>query len=331
MSAGASAATAIVPASPLRRAVVAGAVTLDVNRVGRRRLLRPGGVPCHAGLTYRRLGLSVIAVTSLAPPDRGLLGPLSASGIDCRLIPGSRTTVFVNEHRGDARRQLAPALAAPIAAEAILGAATGADLLHLGPLHPADIDPALYRAGNPLPPVIALDLQGLVRRVEGDRVLPGASADLADALALATIVKSDRAEADCACRALGLGVEGLLERYRIAEWIVSAGAAGGTVWTADGGVHPWKAAAVRKPLDPTGAGDVFFAAYLTFRLRDGAPSGLAASRAAGIAARHVAGAFFALPDAEGLFSSPLPDAAARRALLDRDHGAGGVQDDELGR
>jgi len=331
MSAGASAArTTSPPAAPLRRVVVAGAVTLDVNRVGRRRLLRPGGVPCHAGLTYRRLGLSVLAVTSLAPADRGLLAPLAASGIDCRLSPSPRTTVFVNEHRGDVCRQLAPALAAPIAAEAIVAAAAGADLLHLGPLHPGDIDPAFYRRGKPLPPVVALDLQGLVRRVDGGRVLPGGSADLAEALALATVVKSGRGEADRACRALGLGLERLLERFRVAEWVVSAGAEGGAVHTAGGGVHPWEAPAVEKPLDPTGAGDVFFAAYLTFRLRDRASPGLSASQAAKIAARHVAGAFLPLPAAAGLFSAPLPD-AARRALLDRDHGAGGVQDDELGR
>lgn len=330
MSAGAFAERTFPPAAPLCRVVVAGAVTLDVNRVGRRRLLRPGGVPCHAGLTYRRLGLSVIAVTSLALPDRGLLAPLTASGIDCRLSPSPCTTVFINDQRGDGCRQLAPALAAPIGPEAIVAAGAGADLLHLGPLHPGDIDPALYREGKPLPPVVALDFQGLVRRVEGGRVLPGASADLADALALSTLVKSSRAEADLACRALGLGLERLLERFRVAEWVVTAGAEGGAVYTASGGVYPWEAPTVESPLDPTGAGDVFFAAYLTFRLRDRVAPKPSAFRAAEIAARHVAGTFLPLPGAEGLFSSPLPD-AARRALLDRDHGAGGVQDDELGR
>lgn len=299
------------PAPRLERVVVAGSATLDINLLGGLRLFKPGGVPCYAGLTYRRLGLAVGVVTRLAAPDRGLLAPLAASGIDCFVKAGEATTVFINLPRRTGRIQRAPSLAAPLAPQEILEAIRGAQLLHLGPLHPFDIDPAFYRhlEERPFPGLVALDLQGLVRRVESGCVSAQASSHLAEALRPAAIVKSDREECETACRHLGLSPEGLLERFRIAEWVVTRGEEGGTVYRARGASVRYPCTPAHRVTDPTGAGDVFFAAYLTFRLRDGRDPLEAARRAAGLAARQVAGAFLELPDARPLFSSPLPDSA----------------------
>ncbi|MEJ5359697.1 MAG: PfkB family carbohydrate kinase [Desulfobacterales bacterium] len=304
-------ASSLSPAPRLERVVVAGSTTLDINLLGAVRLFKPGGVPCYAGLTYRRLGLAVGVVTRLAAADRGLLAPLAASGIDCFAKAGEATTVFINLPRPSGRIQRAPSLAEPLAPQEIVEAARGAQLLHLGPLHPRDIDPALYRqlGARAFPGLVALDLQGLVRRVEGGRVSGRASSHLAEALRPATIVKSDGEESETACRHLGLSPEGVLERFRVAEWVVTRGADGGMIYRACGAPVPYPGAPVQRVTDPTGAGDVFFAAYLTFRLRDGRDPREAACRAAGLAARQVASDFLELPDARRPFSSPLPDAA----------------------
>ncbi len=293
-------------ATRLKRVVVAGSISLDINLPGADRFFKPGGVPCYAGLTYRRLGLAVGAVTRLAPRDGGLLAPLAAAGIDCFSSPSETTTVFINLPRQTRRLQRVPSLAAPLSPREILEAARGAQLLHAGPLHPHDIDPAFYRQAHSFPGLVALDIQGLVRRVEGGCITAQACPHLTQALETAAIVKSDLEEYEIACGHLGLAPERLLARFRIAEWVVTAGAEGGRIHLAGGGRLRFPSPAATRVADPTGAGDVFFAAYLTFRLRDGMPPRAAAPRAAELAARQVSGAFLALPDARPLFSTPLP-------------------------
>ncbi len=297
-------------ATRLKRAVVAGSITLDINLLAAARLFKPGGVPCYAGLTYRRLGLAVGVVSRLAPRDGGLLAPLAAAGIDGFAGPSETTTVFINLPRQTRRLQRAPSLAAPLSSREILEAARGAQLLHAGPLHPYDIDPDFYRQAHSFPGLVALDIQGLVRRVEGGCITAQACPHLAEALETAAIVKSDLEEYELACRHLGFAPETLLARFRIAEWVVTAGAEGGWIDLAGGGRLHYPSAPATCVADPTGAGDVFFAAYLTYRLRDGMAPREAAERGAELAARQVSGAFLALPDARPLFSSPLPNAVS---------------------
>jgi sugar/nucleoside kinase (ribokinase family) len=57
--------------------------------------------------------------------------------------------------------------------------------------------------------------------------------------------------------------------------------------------------------DPTGAGDVFLAAYLICRLRDNAPIPVALGYAAGLAAKQVAGTYIV----EDLLRAPPGTAA----------------------
>ena len=70
---------------------------------------------------------------------------------------------------------------------------------------------------------------------------------------------------------------------------VSLGNRGGRIHLRGQGSFPYAPAPVRRVEDPTGAGDVFLAAYLAARLAAGRPPRAAARGAAQISARQIEG------------------------------------------
>ena len=257
-------------------AVVAGSLTRDRILVeGHEAETRIGGAVWYAGRTLQALGCHVRAVYRRAPRDADLDEALAEAGLSPRPEAARRTTVFELHYRGSggALAELrAPALAEPVPAEAVVAAAAGAALLHLGPLHPQDLDPALWRR-LPEGPLRGLDLQGLARAVgEDGRVRPAADASLDAALAAADVAKANAGEAllltgaaDAAAAALALA-----RATRGGEAVVSLGADGALA--ARGGEH-WHVAAtpVEGLRETTGAGDILLAAYLARRLEGATP------------------------------------------------------------
>ena len=77
----------------------------------------------------------------------------------------------------------------------------------------------------------------------------------------------------------------------VAEWVVTEGSHGGWVASGKGERKKFASVPVAMVADPTGAGDVFFAAYLAHRLHRGVGIATAAQRAAALAARQVEGGF----------------------------------------
>ena len=119
-----------------------GSCAIDRIEQHGRRSAQLGGTATYAALTYARLGAAVRVVTRVAPEDGAILDPLRLAGVDVRATPSARTTRFVNAIDGDGRQQRLLAIAAPIDGESVTDACRGAALVHLGPLHPADLSPA---------------------------------------------------------------------------------------------------------------------------------------------------------------------------------------------
>src|SRR5262249_37105699 len=115
-----------------------------------------------------------------------------------------------------------------------------------------------------------------------------ASPALVPALALASMVKAGREEAEEVVRATGRSLRELVVHFGIEELVVTAGSRGGRVLCAAGDEVEY-AAGPTVEHHPTGAGDVFFATYLVSRLRDQLSVRLSCARAAATASRHVAG------------------------------------------
>jgi sugar/nucleoside kinase (ribokinase family) len=288
--------------TPFNAVAVVGSVTIDRNELADRTLLKAGGAATYAGLTYRRHSVPTVIVCNVAPAEEAILALLRRQGIQVNSGRTGHTTRFVNREQPGGRTQSAPALAASIGWGQVAAVCDRVACLHLGPLHPGDIDPQVFSGLQRSNALIVLDAQGLTRRIDRGRIAAAGSEHLAAALRAADIVKADEAELEVVRAACGADIEALMERYDIAEWIVTRGPRGGSIHVRGGRDHHYEPVGVGPPVDPTGAGDVFLAAYTVARFRLLQPPAAAARHAARISAEQVAGRYIdaALLDAARL-------------------------------
>jgi len=254
---------------------------------------RVGGVTVYAGLTYRHLGLTAHIVSNWAPVDTAIHDFLSGAGLVLHIGASARTTRFVHHVEQDRRRQEMTSFAATIGADRLAAILPRLDWIHLGPLHPLDIDPKLLAVLPDRDPPVLLDVQGYTRKRDPDsaQIWADISGDLPAALTAASLLKANQEEMDLILAAWQTGMPELMARFDIEEAVVTRGSAGGTVWSLKAPPVEYSSPPVHGWIDPTGAGDVFLAAYAACRLleQDGIQS--AAAKAAELAARQVSGRF----------------------------------------
>ncbi len=247
-----------------------GHVTRDRIRIGDRVRQQPGGPAYYAALALRRLGCAPAVVTKTAAADRGdLLRELEAEGVDVAWRPSRATTTFENAYLDanlSRRRQTVDAVADPFDVPDL--ADVQGRLLMLGPLTVQDMPVAFLRAAAERG-TVCLDAQGMVRRATRNGIASAPWPERDAGLATVGFLKVDDDEAalltgetDPARAASQLaGQLGCAPR----EAIVSFAGRGSVVW-AGGRLHPIAAFPVAEPVDATGCGDTFFAAYLQRRL-----------------------------------------------------------------
>lgn len=255
----------------MRRLAVVGLVSLDRVDGG---LPRLGGAPFYAARALRLLGHPALVATKIAPEDSGR--GLHSLGLPVYAAPAERTIAFRIENDGDTRSMEIEELGEPWTPEDARGwlgkALAGSDWLHAGALTRSDFPAetlALLARGR----MLSFDGQGLVRPGEKGPVRLDPDYDPA-VLRQVSILKLSEAEAE----ALGLTFdERSLTTLGVPEIVLTLGSRGAIVYARGLAEHvPVLPVAVR---DPTGSGDAFMAAYLSYRrLRHSPPS---AARLAG--------------------------------------------------
>ena len=235
--------------------LVIGHVTKDLQEDG----YTIGGTVTFASLTARNLGRRTAVVTR-ASPDLSL-SPLY-QGIEALRLPSSVTSTFQNLYSTNGTRtQFLRAVAGPIEAEDIPPAWREAKVVHLGPL----TDELEGSIASIFPhSLIGVTPQGWMRRWDGNgQVFPKPWEGAAEVLNYAKVVvcSENDIEKD----------ENVIQAYaRMAEiLVVTHGPGGATVY------HQGEARCLPAfetvEIDPTGAGDVFAAAYLIELERSGDP------------------------------------------------------------
>jgi hypothetical protein len=268
---------------------IVGSITMDDIELTDRHYRKVGGVITYAGLTYRRHGLSVLGVSNLARQDSKIKSKLAAHGIKIICGKSKQTTHFVNRQNGPRRDQMMTQTARKIEFKQIQQIIGVVDGLHLGPLHPLDIDPVAYSMLKNTNQKIFLDVQGLTRRIADRQVHRGISIHLAAGLQVANIIKANEREHRTMLDFYQLNLSEFMRRFKIEEYVVTLGINGGFVQTCFGDRIDYNAAASGAVEDPTGAGDVFFAAYIVNRFFNQMQIRNACQSAARVAARQVAG------------------------------------------
>ncbi len=251
--------------------LVVGHATRDLIPEGGWRL---GGTVVFAALTAARLGLRVAIVTA-GPPDVLAALATAAPDIPVAAIPSAEATVFENryDHAGR-RQQYLRSRATPLDPSAVPAAWRGAPLVLLAPvaqevdLALASASPTARVAATPQGWLRRWDVLGLVHPTEwhdAERTLPHLTALIFSRDDVHLPAADDAPDEDESARAA---------EDRIAAWarrvpfvIVTCGAAGADL-LANGARERFPAYPVQE-VDPTGAGDVFAAAFLCSLLRTG--------------------------------------------------------------
>lgn len=225
-----------------------GHVTVD--RLDEKRVAL-GGTATYAALTARNMGARVGVHTSAAY-EPGLIDILRGALV--ARIPAEYTTCFVNEYSSGAREQHIESIAEKLTYEQILPEWRNPPVVHLGPLC-QELDTAIVEkfprsliGVTPQGWLRDWDETGLVRAIEW--------ADAARVLRKAAVVV--------------ISEDDVADKSVIAEWagkarmlVVTLGERGCDVYR-QGGSEPYHSPAFKSAteVDPTGAGDVFAAAFL---------------------------------------------------------------------
>jgi 1D-myo-inositol 3-kinase len=235
--------------------LIIGHVTQD--RVDSKLVL--GGTATYAGLAARNLGQRVALLTSAAF-EPGLVDVLC--DIQVARVPAEETTRYVNSYpKGEARQQHVEARAEPLDPTLLMPEWRAAGIVHLAPLaneiRPDAVDffPEALVGVTPQGWMRAWDSAGLVRAVRWDgaeRVLARA-----DAVIISEKDVHERSEID---RLAGLAKLLVLTR----------GERGASCCRAGNWQH-LPAFQSKRQVDPTGAGDVFAAAFFVHLKQSGDP------------------------------------------------------------
>ena len=271
---------------------VIGSTTID--EVVQRNLSRfkIGGVTTYAGITYRRHGINTWVVTNVANRDREIIRRLQQESIVVCNGPTQCTTCFKNMIDDEGTRsQKILQQAASINRDQVVENLKDVDFVHLGPLYPTDIDVGAIELIDRRKHFVILDIQGLVRTVKNKIVYPAVSKYLPAVMRIARIVKANRQEYESLIDFSQTDLLGLMRQFNINEFVVTAGHKGGFVQTVKAGQISYPAAKVSSNEDPTGAGDLFLAAYVIGRFLKQRPIADACNYAAKLAARQIEGKY----------------------------------------
>jgi 1D-myo-inositol 3-kinase len=259
--------------------IVIGHATRDLLPDGTWRL---GGGVAYAGVTACRLGLRVGVLTS-APPD--VLSALRDTLRDAAIvnIPASEPTTFENIYDATGRRQFLRARAEPLALDHLPPAWAEARIVLLAPLA-QEIDPSFAQAFPGA--LVAAAPQGWLRRWDTQGAVWPGQLDVAPQLlphVRALILSRDDLLLPDVGPAQKEQADAVIATW--ASWVpfvaVTRGSDGADLYASDAPAESFPGVTAHE-VDPTGAGDVFAAAFLCWLDRTGD------ARAAVRFANHVA-------------------------------------------
>ena len=234
---------------------------------------RPGGAVLYSARTLARLGANARVGAACAARDRdALVAPLEELGLPLTWCESGETASYAFHYEGEHRVMRQEAVGDPWTPADALAAVGDATWIHVGALVRTDFSEATLAALAGEGRRLLVDAQGLVRT-------PGlgelrTDAEIGDALRHVAVLKLNDEEAETLARS---SEPEALRSLGVVEIILTLGSHGSCVVTPKAIEHV-PAHPIDDEVDPTGAGDIYSAAYLVARSRGGEP--VEAARAA---------------------------------------------------
>ena len=243
-----------------------GHITLDYVITPETSVTMPGGTAFYFSHAVHQMDLHYSLVTALAKTEISFAQSLVELGIEVKVLPSQHTVVFENRYSEnlDHRTQRVLQTADPFT-PALLHSIE-AKVFHLGPLLSHDFSAEAFRVladkGK-----LALDVQGFLRRVKGEQVLPTDWKEKIELLPFVHFLKVNEDElkvltghTDARCGAK------LLASWGVKEVVVTLGSKGSLIY--DGNrFFTIPAYAPIRIHDATGCGDTYMAGYLYRRVK----------------------------------------------------------------
>ena len=243
-----------------------GHITLDKIVTPEKTTYMPGGTSYYFshGMSHLNDTEHYKLVTSLAQTEIKAVEDIRAKGIRVKVIPSHKTVYFENIYgeNQDERTQRVLAKADPFTVKELEN--VDAHIFHLGSLLADDfsLDVVKYLSGKG---ILAVDAQGYLREVRGEKVYPVDWTEKREALKYIDILKVNEHEMEV--------LTGVNDAYKaakiLAEWgvkevLITLGSMGSIIY-AEGRYYTIPAYPPKKVVDATGCGDTYATGYLYMR------------------------------------------------------------------
>ena len=243
-----------------------GHITLDKVVTNQATVHMPGGTSFYFSHAMANMGIRYLLVTALAQTEMFAVRALQDKGLTVKRLPSRHTVYFENIYSANQDERIQRVLQQADPFTEVQLKDTAAKIFHLGPLLAGDIPAALVQA-LAAKAKLSLDVQGFLRRVENNRVLPVDWADKKELLPHIHFLKASEQEMEV--------VTGHSEVRRgaraLAEWgarevVITLGSKGSVVYC-EGVFYTIPAFRPLRITDATGCGDTYMAGYLYQRLK----------------------------------------------------------------
>ena len=243
-----------------------GHITLDKIVTPRKTTYMPGVTSYYFshGISHLKDTKHYQLVTALAPSEFKAVEDIRAKGIKVTVIPSHRTVYFENTYgeNQDNRSQRVLAKADPFTVEQLEN--INAHIFHLGSLLADDfsLDVVKYLSTKG---ILAVDAQGYLREVRGEKVYPIDWTDKVEALKYIDILKVNEHEMEVLTGQTDIKQAALqLAEWGVKEVLITLGSLGSIIY-AEGTFHKIPAYPPKDIVDATGCGDTYATGYLYMR------------------------------------------------------------------
>lgn len=222
----------------------------------------PGGTAYYFAKALKNFNFDGFKlITSVGPMEQNVISELKDDGIDVTVIPSRNSVFFENKYGEDMndRTQRVLAKAEPFTVDNLADAE--AEIFHLGTLlaDDFDLDVIKYLSGRG---IVSVDVQGYLRKVVGEDVVPVDYEDKLKALPYISILKANEKEMEV----LTGETDPRKAAVKLSEWgckevLLTLGDKGSLIY--DGKeFYEIPAIPASDLVDATGCGDTYMAGYL---------------------------------------------------------------------